>query len=79
MLVDEVQSLSDKMQIGLEAGDYESIFDMSPSLYNSNTQSNSVNIVINNNMETDMLGNLVNNIKTYTNGSKQDFSYGIGG
>jgi phage-related protein len=79
MLVDEVQSLSDKMQIGLSAGDYESIFDMSPELYNSNTQSSSVNITIQNNMETDMLGNLVNNIKTYSNGSRQDFNYGIGG
>jgi hypothetical protein len=60
-------------------GEMSSIFDMSPTLYNTNTQSNSVNITIQNNMETDLMGNLVNNIKTFSNGSRQDFNYGIGG
>ena len=30
-----------------------------------------------NNMETDLLGNLVNNIKTYSNGAKNDYNYGM--
>lgn len=83
VLLNEVNSLASKMNSdftlnGLD-GEMSSIFDMSPTLYNTNTQSNSVNITIQNNMETDMLGNLVNNIKTYSNGSRQDFNYGIGG
>jgi hypothetical protein len=28
-------------------------------------------------METDFMGNLVNNIKTYSNGSKNDYNYGM--
>lgn len=78
-LISEVQSLSDKMSIGMQGINSDSFFDLSPQLYNSNTQSNSVNITIQNNMETDLMGNLVNNIKTYSNGSRQDFNYGIGG
>ena len=83
MLLNEVNSLASKMNSdftlnGLD-GEMSSIFDMSPTLYNTNTQSNSVNITIQNNMETDLMGNLVNNIKTYSNGSRQDFNYGIGG
>lgn len=80
-LLNEVNSLASKMNsdFTLNGLDSSSIFDMSPTLYNTNTQSNSVNITIQNNMETDLMGNLVNNIKTYSNGSRQDFNYGIGG
>ena len=80
-LLNEVNSLASKMNsdFTLNGLDSSSIFEMSPTLYNTNTQSSSVNITIQNNMETDLMGNLVNNIKTYSNGSRQDFNYGIGG
>ena len=44
------------------------------------TPGNSKNIIINieNNMEYDNLGQLVNNIKTFSGGAKNDFNYGMG-
>ena len=38
----------------------------------------SINITINNDMEMDTLGQLVNRVKTYSGGAKNDFNYGMG-
>ena len=38
-----------------------------------------VNVVVNNNMKTDPLGQLVNNVKTFSGGAKNDYNYGYGG
>ena len=39
----------------------------------------SINITINNDMEMDTLGQLVNRVKTYGGGAKNDYNYGMGG
>lgn len=53
------------------------IFSLSPTLNNTATANTNVNIKVINNMETDMMGNLINNIKTFSNGSKNDYNYGM--
>jgi hypothetical protein len=58
----------------LEFGD---MFELSPSLNSTSSSTSNVNVTIHNNMETDFMGNLVNNIKTYSNGSKNDYNYGM--
>lgn len=58
----------------LEFGD---MFELSPTLNGTSTSSSNVNVTVYNNMETDFMGNLVNNIKTYSNGSKNDYNYGM--
>ena len=42
------------------------------------TLSPTINITINNDMEMDTLGQLVNKVKTYSGGAKNDFNYGMG-
>lgn len=54
-------------------------FGMSPTLNNVSSYNPSVNVKVINNMETDFMGNLVSNIKTFSNGSKNDYNYGMGG
>lgn len=56
------------------------MFDLSPSLYGSASTNLSpqVNVTVNNNMETDPLGQMVNKIKTFAGGSKNDYNYGQG-
>lgn len=54
-------------------------FGMSPTLNNISSFSPTVNVTVQNNMETDFMGNLVSNIKTFSNGSKNDYNYGMGG
>lgn len=58
----------------------DGMFDLSPNLYGntSNHFSPQVNVVVNNNMETDPLGQMVNNIKTFSGGAKNDYNYGQG-
>lgn len=54
---------------------------MSPTL-NGNVNNNlspNVNVVVNNTYETDPLGQMVNTIKTFSNGAKNDYNYGYGG
>lgn len=53
------------------------MFDLSPTLNNTATSSSNVTVQVYNNMETDMMGNLINNIKTFSNGSKNDYNYGM--
>lgn len=55
-------------------------FDLSPSLYGtaSNHFSPNVNVVVNNNYKQDPLGQMVKEVKTYSGGAKNDYSYGAG-
>lgn len=59
----------------------DSAFGLSPTLTGTaNTHlSPNVNVVVNNNMKTDPLGQLVNNVKTFSGGAKNDYNYGYGG
>ena len=56
-------------------------FDLSPTLTGtaSSHLSNNVNVVVNNNMKTDPLGQVVNKVKTFSGGAKNDYNYGYGG
>lgn len=58
----------------------DGMFDLSPSLYNnaSNNLSPQVYVVNNINMKQDPLGQMVNDIKTFSGGSKNDYNYGMG-
>lgn len=69
-----VNNMASKMKDQLSMG-----LNMSPTLNSSPSYSPMVNITVQNNMETDFMGNLVSNIKTFSNGSKNDYNYGIGG
>ena len=55
-------------------------FSLSPQLMNSASLHYSPNVIVNNemNMTTDPLGQVVGNIKTFANGSKNDYNYGMG-
>lgn len=59
---------------------FDSMFDLSPSLYGSSSLnlSPNVNVYVENNMEQDPLGQIVNNVKTFSGGAKNDYSYGMG-
>lgn len=56
-------------------------FGLSPTLTGTaNTHlSPQVNVVVNNNMKTDPLGQVVNRVKTFSGGAKNDYNYGYGG
>lgn len=58
----------------------EDTFTISPQLMNTAGLHYSPNVVVNNqmNMTTDPLGQVVGNIKTFANGSKNDYNYGMG-
>ena len=57
----------------------DSIFTLSPSMVGGmNTFSPNVNVVVNNNMEMDPLGQVVSKIKTFSGGAKNDYNYGQG-
>ena len=47
------------------------MFELSPTLNRTMSSSNNVNVQVINNMETDLLGNLVNTVRTYSNGAKK--------
>lgn len=54
--------------------------DMSPTLNGSyGSYIPNVNVTVNSNYETDPLGQMVNTIKTFSNGAKNDYNYGYGG
>ena len=55
-------------------------FGISPQLASSSALSYSPNVIVNNNinMRQDPLGQMVNNIKTFSGGSKNDYNYGAG-
>lgn len=58
----------------------DSMFDLSPTLYGSASTNLSpqVNVINNINMKQDPLGQMVNDIKTFSGGSKNDYNYGMG-
>lgn len=53
------------------------MFDLSPNIYGTASThfSPNVNVVVNNNMKQDPLGQIVNDIKTFSGGSKNDYNY----
>lgn len=59
---------------------FDSMFGLSPSLYGSSSlnMSPNVNVIVNNNMKQDALGQLVNDVKTFSGGAKNDYNYGTG-
>lgn len=73
-LYKNINAMASKMKAELSLG-----LGMSPTLNNTSSYNPSVNITVQNNMETDFMGNLVSNIKTFSNGSKNDYNYGMGG
>ena len=73
-LYSSISKMASRMKDQLSLG-----FGMSPTLNNTASYNPSVNVTVYNNMETDFMGNLVSNIKTFSNGSKNDYNYGMGG
>lgn len=60
--------------------DLTSAMSMSPTLNGSiNSIGPAVNVVVNSSYEQDPLGQMVSTIKTFSNGSKNDYNYGYGG
>lgn len=74
-LVVGMEDMEDEVQ-----GTFDSMFDLSPSLYGSASTnlSPNVNVVVNNNMNQDPLGQMVDDIKTFSGGAKNDYNYGAG-
>ena len=77
--------------LGLEKGmedmqpeiqrDIDGMFDLSPSMTGSmnNVLSPMINVYNSVEVEQDPLGQMVNNIKTFSGGAKNDYNYGMGG
>lgn len=59
---------------------FDSMFDLNPSLYGTSSLnlSPNVNVYVENNLKEDRLGQLVNSVKTFSGGAKNDYSYGMG-
>lgn len=74
---DEMGKVSKQMNRAMATVGLGDMFELSPSLNRTMSSSNNVNVQVINNMETDLLGNLVNNIRTYSNGAKNDYNYGM--
>lgn len=67
-----INKMAGKMKEQLSLG-----FGMSPTLNNVSSYNPSINVTVQNNMKTDFMGNLVSNVKTFSNGSKNDYNYGM--
>lgn len=74
---DEMSSVSKKMNRAMATVGLGDMFELSPTLNRTMSSNTNVNVQVINNMETDLLGNLVNNIRTYSNGAKNDYNYGM--
>lgn len=74
---DEMGKVSKQMNRAMATVGLGDMFELSPTLNRTMSSSNNVNVQVINNMETDLLGNLVNNVKTYSNGAKNDYNYGM--
>lgn len=74
---DEMSSVSKQMNKAMASVGFGDMFELSPTLNKTMSSNTNVNVQVINNMETDLLGNLVNNIKTYSNGAKNDYNYGM--
>lgn len=83
-LINGTEEMKDKVYDAyegiLDMGNFDSMFDLSPSLYGtaSTNLSPNVNVVVNNSYETDPLGQMINNVKTFSGGAKNDYNYGTG-
>ena len=68
-----------KESLKLQDG-FDEMFSLSPSLYGTSSTNLSPNIEVFNNitMKQDSLGQMVNDIKTFSGGAKNDYSYGMG-
>ena len=75
--VGEMGTVSKQMNKALSTIGLGDMFELSPTLNRTSSSTSNVNVTVYNNMETDLLGNLVNNIRTYTNGAKNDYNYGM--
>jgi hypothetical protein len=73
----EMETVSKQMNKAMSTVGLGDMFELSPTLNRTMSSSSNVNVKVINNMETDLLGNLVNNIRTYTNGAKNDYNYGM--
>ena len=73
----EMSSVSKQMNKAMATVGLGDMFELSPTLNRTMSSSSNVNVQVINNMETDLLGNLVNNIRTYSNGAKNDYNYGM--
>ena len=65
----KVHALSDEMAMSLSPSINGGAYSYSPSM----------SVVVNNNIESDPLGQMVNQVKTFSNGAKNDYNYGYGG
>ena len=61
-------------------GTIDSIFDLQPNISGKMSSAYSPTMVVNvtNNLETDPLGQLVNKVKTFSGGAKNDYNWGAG-
>lgn len=68
LLLGKVKALSSEMAMSL-----------SPTLSGTYSYSPSMNVIVNNSFEMDPLGQMVSQVKTFSNGAKNDYNYGYGG
>lgn len=70
-----LEDMKDKVQSTID-----SVFELQPDINGqmSSTFSPQMNIIVNNNLETDPLGQLVNSVKTFSGGAKNDYNWGAG-
>ena len=69
ILTSKIKALSSEMAMSLSPTLNGGAYSYSPSM----------SVVVNNNIETDPLGQMVSKIKTFSNGAKNDYNYGYGG
>lgn len=74
---DEMGKVSKQMNRAMATAGLGDMFELSPTLNRTMSSSSNVNVQVINNMETDLLGNLVNTVRTYSNGAKNDYNYGM--
>jgi len=69
----------EKESLKLQSG-FEEMFSLSPNLYGTSSTNLSpiVNVTNNISMKQNSLGQMVNDIKTFSGGAKNDYSYGMG-
>jgi phage-related protein len=70
-----MESMKDKVQSTID-----SAFNLQPNINGnmSSTYSPQMNVIVQNNMELDPLGQVVNQIKTFSGGAKNDYNWGAG-
>jgi phage-related protein len=77
MNVEGLEKGMDEMQPELQKT-IDGMFNLQPNISGnmSNTLSPNLNVVVNNNMEVDPIGQVVNKIKTFSGGAKNDYNWG---